>query len=65
MENARQQLEQVPGLLGRMASLMGLDYHGEAPDPDVVDQVLEDMWLYNQTYHLSQGVSECYYSTYQ
>ncbi|XP_076152731.1 tubulin--tyrosine ligase-like protein 12 [Alosa pseudoharengus] len=58
VEMARQQLEQVPGLLARMASLMGLDFHGEAPDPDTVDQVLEDMWLYNQTYHLSHGSAE-------
>ncbi|KAL2103037.1 hypothetical protein ACEWY4_002205 [Coilia grayii] len=58
VEVARQQLEQSPGLLGRMASLMGVDFHGEAPDPDVVDQVMEDMWKYNQTYHLSQGSAE-------
>ncbi|XP_063073620.1 tubulin--tyrosine ligase-like protein 12 [Engraulis encrasicolus] len=58
VEHARQQLEETPGLLGRMASLMGFDYHGEAPDPDTVDQVLEEMWKYNQTYHLSQGSAE-------
>lgn len=46
----------IPGLLPRMASLMGVDFHGEAPDPDVVELVLKQMWKYNQTYQLAQGV---------
>ncbi|XP_056133604.1 tubulin--tyrosine ligase-like protein 12 [Lampris incognitus] len=58
VEHARQQLEQIPGLLPRMAALMGLDFHGEAPDPDVVEMVLERMWKYNQTYQLSEGSAE-------
>ncbi|XP_066561366.1 tubulin--tyrosine ligase-like protein 12 isoform X3 [Amia ocellicauda] len=58
VESARQQLEQVPGLLQRMASLMHFDFHGEYPDEDVVEQVLEEMWKYNQTYQLSQGTAE-------
>lgn len=57
MEYARQQLEQVPGLLPRMAALMGVDFHGEAPDPDTVELVIDSMWKYNQTYQLSLGVS--------
>ena len=57
VDHAREQLEQIPGLLSRMAALMGLDFHGEVPDPDTVDQVMELMWKYNQTYHISQGVS--------
>ncbi len=56
VENARQQLEQVPGLLPRMATLMGVDFHGETPDPDTVELVLERMWKYNQTYSISEGV---------
>lgn len=56
VESARQQLIEVPGLLIRMASLMGLPFHGEAPDPDIVDLVLDNMWKFNQTYQLSQGV---------
>lgn len=56
VESARQQLMEVPGLLVRMASLMGLPFHGEAPDPDIVDLVLDNMWSFNQTYQLSQGV---------
>uniref|UniRef100_A0A4W5NMQ5 Tubulin tyrosine ligase-like family, member 12 n=1 Tax=Hucho hucho TaxID=62062 RepID=A0A4W5NMQ5_9TELE len=58
VESSRQQLEQIPGLLPRMASLMGVDFHGEAPDPDVVELVLEQMWKYNQTYQLAQGSAE-------
>ncbi|KAM9845763.1 tubulin--tyrosine ligase-like protein 12 [Aulostomus maculatus] len=58
VDHARQQLEQVPGLLPRMAALIGLDFHGEAPDPDTVELVMEHMWRYNQTYHLSQGSAE-------
>ncbi|XP_029901989.1 tubulin--tyrosine ligase-like protein 12 [Myripristis murdjan] len=58
VDHARQQLEQIPGLLPRMAALMGLDFHGEVPDPDTVDLVMERMWKYNQTYQLSQGTAE-------
>ena len=56
VDHTRQQLEQIPGLLSRMAALMGVDFHGEVPDPDTVEDVMEHMWKYNQTYHLSQGV---------
>ncbi|TSK13349.1 Tubulin--tyrosine ligase-like protein 12 [Bagarius yarrelli] len=58
VESARQQLIEVPGLLVRMASLMGLPFHGEVPDPDIVDLVLDNMWNFNQTYQLSQGSAE-------
>lgn len=57
IEHARQQLLHVPGLLHRMANLMGIDFHGEIPDEGSVEQVLQEMWKYNQTYQLSQGVS--------
>ncbi|XP_020664293.3 tubulin--tyrosine ligase-like protein 12 isoform X1 [Pogona vitticeps] len=56
--HARQQLLQVPGLLHRMANLMGVNFHGELPDEGAVDQVLEEMWKYNQTYQLSCGTAE-------
>ncbi|KAG5830699.1 hypothetical protein ANANG_G00313400 [Anguilla anguilla] len=58
VENARQQLEQIPGLLHRMANLMGVPFHGEAPDEEAVEEVLTEMWKYNQTYQLSQGSAE-------
>ncbi|XP_024146022.1 tubulin--tyrosine ligase-like protein 12 [Oryzias melastigma] len=58
VEHARQQLEQIPGLLPRMASLMGVDFHGEVPSPEIVELILERMWKYNQTYQLSQGSAE-------
>lgn len=57
-EHARQQLEQIPGLLPRMAALVGVDFHGEAPDPDAVEAVMERLWKFNQTYQLSQGSPE-------
>jgi len=64
VESARQQLQEIPGLLPRMAALMGLPAaHGETSDtetpdldPDRVQLVLEEMWRYNQTYRLAQGV---------
>ncbi|XP_036376201.1 tubulin--tyrosine ligase-like protein 12 [Megalops cyprinoides] len=58
VENARQQLEQIPGLLHRMAALMGVAFHGEVPDEGVVEQVLAETWKYSQTYQLSQGSAE-------
>ncbi|MBN3312321.1 TTL12 protein, partial [Atractosteus spatula] len=58
VQGARQQLQQVPGLLQRMASLMHIDFHGEFPDEGVVEQVLADMWKFSQTYQLSQGTAE-------
>ncbi|OCT88065.1 tubulin--tyrosine ligase-like protein 12 isoform X1 [Xenopus laevis] len=58
VDHARQQLLQVPGLLHRMANLMGLPFHGEVPDEGVVEAVLQDMWKYNQTYQLSHGSAE-------
>uniref|UniRef100_A0A8D0L7E4 Tubulin tyrosine ligase like 12 n=1 Tax=Sphenodon punctatus TaxID=8508 RepID=A0A8D0L7E4_SPHPU len=58
VEQARQQLLQVPGLLHRLSNLMGIEFHGEVPDDGAVEQVLEDMWKYNQTYQLSHGTAE-------
>uniref|UniRef100_A0A8C8ZDS3 Tubulin tyrosine ligase like 12 n=1 Tax=Prolemur simus TaxID=1328070 RepID=A0A8C8ZDS3_PROSS len=58
VEHARQQLQQVPGLLHRMANLMGIEFHGELPSADVVALVLEEMWKFNQTYQLAQGTAE-------
>ncbi|XP_069345375.1 tubulin--tyrosine ligase-like protein 12 [Eulemur rufifrons] len=58
VEHARQQLQQVPGLLHRMANLMGVEFHGELPSADAVALVLEEMWKFNQTYQLAQGTAE-------
>ncbi|XP_040201761.1 tubulin--tyrosine ligase-like protein 12 [Rana temporaria] len=58
VEHARRQLMEVPGLLHRMANLMGMEFHGEVPDEGVVEEVLTEMWKYNQTYQLSQGSAE-------
>ena len=62
MEHARKQLQQVPGLLHRMANLMGIEFHGEVPSPEVVALVLEEMWKFNQTYQLAHGVSRFTFS---
>ncbi|OWK03897.1 TTLL12 [Cervus elaphus hippelaphus] len=56
--HARQQLQQVPGLLHRMANLMGVEFHGELPSAEAVDLVLEEMWKFNQTYQLAHGTAE-------
>ncbi|XP_013367120.1 PREDICTED: tubulin--tyrosine ligase-like protein 12 isoform X2 [Chinchilla lanigera] len=58
VEHARQQLLQVPGLLHRMANLMGIEFHGELPSEEAVAQVLEEMWKFNQTYQLAHGTAE-------
>uniref|UniRef100_A0A673V3M4 Tubulin tyrosine ligase like 12 n=1 Tax=Suricata suricatta TaxID=37032 RepID=A0A673V3M4_SURSU len=58
VQHARQQLRQVPGLLHRMANLMGVEFHGELPSAEAVDLVLEEMWRYNQTYQLAHGTAE-------
>ncbi|XP_053318735.1 tubulin--tyrosine ligase-like protein 12 [Spea bombifrons] len=58
VEHARPQLLRVPGLLHRMANLMGVAFHGEVPDEGAVEEVLKEMWKYNQTYRLSQGSAE-------
>ncbi|XP_077565267.1 tubulin--tyrosine ligase-like protein 12 [Stigmatopora nigra] len=58
VECARQDLEEIPGLLSRMASLMGIDLSGKNADSTAVELVMEHMWLYNQTYQLSQGSAE-------
>ncbi|XP_029455946.1 tubulin--tyrosine ligase-like protein 12 [Rhinatrema bivittatum] len=58
VEHAREQLLQVPGLLHRMGNLMGIEFHGEVPDEGVVEEVLKQMWKYNQTYQLAAGSAE-------
>ncbi|XP_059702117.1 tubulin--tyrosine ligase-like protein 12 isoform X1 [Haemorhous mexicanus] len=58
VEHARHQLRHVPGLLHRMASLMGIPFHGELPDEGSIELVLQEMWKYSQTYQLSQGTAE-------
>ncbi|KAM4882070.1 tubulin--tyrosine ligase-like protein 12 isoform 3-T3 [Thomomys bottae] len=58
VEHARLQLQQVPGLLHRMANLMGIEFHGELPSAEAVALVLEEMWKFNQTYQLAHGTAE-------
>ncbi|KAM9672248.1 tubulin--tyrosine ligase-like protein 12 [Trichechus inunguis] len=58
VEHARRQLQQTPGLLHRMANLMGIEFHGEVPSAEAVALVLEEMWKFNQTYQLAHGSAE-------
>uniref|UniRef100_UPI00398E36F9 tubulin--tyrosine ligase-like protein 12 isoform X1 n=2 Tax=Pristiophorus japonicus TaxID=55135 RepID=UPI00398E36F9 len=58
VDQARQQLWEVPGLLHRMANFTGVEFHGEVPDDDVIDDVMAEMWTFSHTYQLSQGSAE-------
>lgn len=56
--SARQNLLEVPGLLERMSSLMGLGNKGDSSNEEKVEFVLQEMWRYNQTFALSDGTIE-------
>ncbi|XP_051886251.1 tubulin--tyrosine ligase-like protein 12 [Pristis pectinata] len=58
VDQARQQLWEIPGLLHRMANLAGVEFHGEVPDDDIIDNVLAELWAFSHTYKLSQGSAE-------
>ncbi|XP_072123956.1 tubulin--tyrosine ligase-like protein 12 isoform X1 [Mobula birostris] len=55
---ARQQLWEIPGLLHRMANLTGVEFHGEVPDDDIIDNVLAELWAFSHMYKLNQGSAE-------
>lgn len=48
ISSAKQDLQDNPNLLDRMSSLMGVD--PESSSEDRVEQVLSEMWKYNNTY---------------
>lgn len=52
-KEAKQHLLRVPGLLDRMCDLMGIFQS----DGTGVDEVLNEMWKYNQTYSISSGTN--------
>ncbi|KAL6432544.1 hypothetical protein ACFW04_006841 [Cataglyphis niger] len=54
--NARENLIQVPNLLDRMCLLMGLDI--EAEEQEKIENVLREMWRYNQSYSVNYGAIE-------
>ncbi|GCB68565.1 hypothetical protein scyTo_0000909 [Scyliorhinus torazame] len=58
VDQARQQLWEVPGLLHRMANLAAVEFHGEVPDDDVIDDVMAELARFSHTYQLSQGSAE-------
>jgi len=58
-DQARHQLQQVPGLARRMAKLMDIDMDDEVefPDKDVVDKIMSSKWSYSQTYSIGSAES--------
>lgn len=54
---ARQNLLQIPGLLSRMANLMEISCENRPVD-NIVEDVMQEMWRYNQTYSLGGFVME-------
>ncbi|XP_060695896.1 tubulin--tyrosine ligase-like protein 12 [Hemiscyllium ocellatum] len=58
VDQARRQLWEIPGLLHRMANLTGIEFHGEVPDDDIIDEVMAELWRFSHTYQLSQGSAE-------
>ncbi|XP_046614168.1 tubulin--tyrosine ligase-like protein 12 [Neodiprion virginianus] len=56
-DSARQNLLQVPGLLDRMCTLMGLDADESVNNEEKTEYVLREMWRYNQTYALRDAAS--------
>ncbi|XP_011644487.1 tubulin--tyrosine ligase-like protein 12 [Pogonomyrmex barbatus] len=53
VSSAQQNLIQVPGLLNRMCVLMGINT--EADEQEKIENVLNEMWRYNQSYSLNYG----------
>ncbi|XP_014671096.1 PREDICTED: tubulin--tyrosine ligase-like protein 12 isoform X2 [Priapulus caudatus] len=51
VRDARQHLQQIPGLLERMAALFDIDADSLTHD-ELVEITLNEMWRYNQTYRL-------------
>ncbi|KAG4081150.1 hypothetical protein HA402_014598 [Bradysia odoriphaga] len=50
LDTVRAQLRQIPGLLVRMANIMGVD--NDQPEDDCIEQVSEKMWKYCQMYSI-------------
>ncbi|XP_074660314.1 tubulin--tyrosine ligase-like protein 12 isoform X2 [Tubulanus polymorphus] len=51
LNTAKQQLLEYDNMLQRMANMMDIDDEGKSKN-DLVDEVLDKMWCYNQTYTL-------------
>ncbi|XP_002731606.2 tubulin--tyrosine ligase-like protein 12 [Saccoglossus kowalevskii] len=57
VSDARQQLEEIPGLLDRMVALMHIPTDATGTK-DLVETVMREMWKFNQTYNIgNQEVS--------
>jgi len=53
LEHARSKLESNSTLLSRMAKLMKVDEAPERSTDEIVEDVLTEMWKYNQTYNIA------------
>jgi tubulin--tyrosine ligase-like protein 12 len=49
-EMARQQLEQVPGLLSRMSQLFELESSDQDDKDQLIDEIMDIKWKFAQTY---------------
>ncbi|CAK8683225.1 unnamed protein product [Clavelina lepadiformis] len=60
IRSARQQLCEIPGLLPRIAEIMGFSVHGEVfnADDDIVNEVMRKLWKYSQTYTINDAPTE-------
>ncbi|CAH1799086.1 unnamed protein product [Owenia fusiformis] len=55
LETARQQLTEIPGLVERMCGLMDLPFHDNSDRTQLVEDVLDTMWRFNQTYKIGNA----------
>uniref|UniRef100_A0A8C4X0P8 Tubulin tyrosine ligase-like family, member 12 n=1 Tax=Eptatretus burgeri TaxID=7764 RepID=A0A8C4X0P8_EPTBU len=56
--NMHRDLVGIPGLAHRMAEMMGIGFHGEIPDADLIGQIMSGSWYYSQTYSPSLASAE-------
>lgn len=54
VSDCRPQLEQIPGLLERMAALMDIQSE-ERSKEEVIEDILQKMWKFNQTYRIGNA----------
>ncbi|XP_061193529.1 tubulin--tyrosine ligase-like protein 12 [Saccostrea echinata] len=54
VSDCRPQLEQIPGLLERMAALMDIQSE-ERTKEEVIEDILQQMWKFNQTYSIGNA----------
>lgn len=58
VDNARQNLREIPGLLDRMMTLMGIEKTGGNDLEYLIEKVFDEMWRFSQTYALQSSSVE-------